>query len=551
MAGRLPSKGKASMSKDPLKNWQLEEGNEPLDQWKLQDTEQEISHLQLQTDSAAAKDWQPVEYQRTPGRSGRNWVLPSIVIVALLVALGYVAYVSLGRLGLGDAFGIGAAPTPTSTPETVAGAASAPESPTAPPTPTSEPPTVAPTATPEPTPTPALISVRTGTVNDTAGVNARRAPNTTGEIIRLLNNGERMTIVQRDGDWLQVILADNQPAWVAAQFIDQAVGEQRTLEEWNALLVAAGLPPVTVEALAAESPTPGAAPSVNVKVLANPGATVRLEPASEAQVVEQALVDVVLPAAGRTESVDWLLVTLPSGQRGWILTDLVTPEGDLTTLPVQPANVLVQAPAGTGESASPTPAAAAFTLEVADVAPPAPFTNTIPLSGQAVAITDTLGVNARTAPTLTAGIVSIVPNGAVLTAVGRSPDNQWIQVELPDSQRAWVFRALVSTSSNIEAAPLIGESTADTPAAAPTATANTGDAPIATINSLLGSNVRATPSNDSEPIETASRGATFPVTGRSADGAWLQVTLDGGAPGWILAATADLNVEIATIPVAP
>jgi hypothetical protein len=37
------------MSKDPLKNWQLEEGGEPLEQWKLQDTEQELGHMQLQS----------------------------------------------------------------------------------------------------------------------------------------------------------------------------------------------------------------------------------------------------------------------------------------------------------------------------------------------------------------------------------------------------------------------------------------------------------------------------------------------------------------------
>jgi len=125
--------------------------------------------------------------------------------------------------------------------------------------------------------------VRYGTVNDSAGVNARREPSTTAEIIRLLNNAERVTVVRQEGEWLQVILSDNQAAWVAAQFIDQSVGEQKTLEEWNATLVAAGLPPVTP---AADAAAPASAPTqvtgapVNVTVIADPGATVRLEPAN-------------------------------------------------------------------------------------------------------------------------------------------------------------------------------------------------------------------------------------------------------------------------------
>jgi uncharacterized protein YgiM (DUF1202 family) len=68
---------------------------------------------------------------------------------------------------------------------------------------------------------------------------------------------------------------------------------------------------------------------------------------------------------------------------------------------------------------------------------------------------------------------------------------------------------------------------------------------------LLGSNVRATPGNESEPIETAARGTVFPVVGRSADSTWLQVQLADGTTGWILATTAELNVDVATLPVAP
>lgn len=546
------------MSKDPLKNWQLEEGGEPLAQWKLQDTEQELGHMQLQTTDGMSKDWQPVEYQRPPGKSGRNWILPSIVIVALLVALGYVGYVSMNRLGIDDlingTFGLASGdPTPASAgmPPSEATAVTPTEAPTVAPAPTTAPPTPLPTAPPEPSPAPALISVRSGTVNDTAGVNARREPSTDAEIIRLLNNAERVTVVRSEGEWLQVILADNQAAWVSAQFIDQAVGEEKTIDEWNATLAAAGLPLVTPEtspgSVEAQA-TPVGLP-VNVTVTADPGATVRLEPAAESQVVGEALLNTVLVATARTDAADWLLVTLPDGRRGWMLSGLITASSDATTLPIQPANLLLTTSIIAPTATPPSPAGAtSFTLAVSDAAPAAPYTNTIPVSGQAIAISDTLGVNARTAPTLTATILNVLPNGAVLPVTGRSGDELWLQIRLPDSQLAWVFREAVNASSNIEEAPIVGEGG---DIAAPTTPAAPDGGATATITSLLGSNVRTTPGNDSEPIETASRGTVFPATGRSADSTWLQVQLADGASGWVLATTADLNVDVATLPVVP
>ena len=102
---------------DPLKNWQLENRGEPLDQWKLQEAEQDLTrHLQLQPDEAGKQAWQPVEYKRVPGKRQTGWILPSIVIVALLLALGYVAWISLGQFGLGSRVGAIAPCTSQGTP---------------------------------------------------------------------------------------------------------------------------------------------------------------------------------------------------------------------------------------------------------------------------------------------------------------------------------------------------------------------------------------------------------------------------------------------------
>lgn len=550
------------MSNDPLKNWQLEEGSEPLDQWKLQDAEQDARHLQLQQSGDSPSDWQPVEYQRTAGRTGRNWILPSIVIVALLVALGYVGFVSLGRLGFEIPLpGIGVAatpPTPTPVVEEEPAVVVATEAPTEEPTPELELPTATPLLEPTPT-TPALITTRIGTVNEAAGVNARREPSTTGEIIRLLNNAERVTVVRQEGDWLLVILSDNQAAWAWAEFFDQAVGEQITLDAWNAILTTAGLPPVEADPVSdpeATSPQLPETTLLNVAVIADPGATLRIEPATQAQVVGEALLGSTLTASGRTEAADWLLVALPDGRRGWIFTNLASVEGDAAALAVVSSNILLTEGSTTTPTAPTpeTPASSAFTLETSGVTPAAPFTNTVPTIGQAIAISDTAGVRARAAPSLTGDVVGFVPNGAVLPAVGRSTDNQWIQVVLPDNQRVWVFRDVVVVSSNIDEAPIVGEDGAvveATATAEPTSPGERNGEPTLTVRSLLGANVRSAPNNESETLDTVSLGASFPAIGRTEDGAWIQVQLADNATGWLLATAVELNVDVTTLPVAP
>jgi hypothetical protein len=49
-------------------------------------------------------------------------------------------------------------------------------------------------------------------------------------------------------------------------------------------------------------------------------------------------------------------------------------------------------------------------------------------------------VNARTTWTTAAASLMLLPRGTALLAVGRSADNEWIQVILPDQRLAWVFR---------------------------------------------------------------------------------------------------------------
>jgi uncharacterized protein YgiM (DUF1202 family) len=536
------------MSNDPLKNWKLEEGNEPLERWKLQDSEQSARHLQLQEGTESAAGWQPVEYTRAAARPGsRNWLLPSIVVVALLIALAYVGYVGFEGLGGLASNAVGPDATPAATEPAAATEPPASEEPT------SEEPAAeaggevaeAPTATPEPltatplpTLTPQLVTVRVGTVNELSGVNARRAATTTAEIVRMLGNGEKVTVVRQEGEWLQVILSDNQSGWAWAEYIDQAVGDQMTLEAWNAVLAAAGLSPVT-ESVLVDEPAAPVDLALSLIVIADPGATVRVEPSTQAAVVGQVLLGAMLSASGRTEAADWLLVTLPEGSRGWIAADLVGGGEERMRLAVARSDLLVGE--GSAPAAGVTAGEEPFVLQRNAAVPPAPYTNTLPAIGPAIAVSETVGVRTRTAPTLTADVSSILPDGAVLPVTGRTADGAWVQVTLPDNQRVWVFAEVVNLSSDIASAPLIGES-AEQPAAS-------GGAATLTVTSLLGANVRARPDNTSDALETVARNATFPVLGRSADSTWIQIQLADGSSGWLLATAAQVSVAVETLDV--
>jgi len=234
-------------TEDPLKNWQLEDRKQPdPEEWKLEDADQDLNkHLQLQ-EGETSPYWQPVEYERAP-QTRRNWVLPSVLIVALLAVLGYVGWIALGQVGggFGSFAGI-AGPAPTETATVDAGAVAAAASPTqvqATPTPAptaTTAPVATATSTLEPTPAIAMGELISGTVNAVQGVNARREPN--GEIIRTLSENEGVVVTRQDGDWLQVILSDGTTvAWVSSGFVNRTP-QMVPLEQLAAIFTAAGLP---------------------------------------------------------------------------------------------------------------------------------------------------------------------------------------------------------------------------------------------------------------------------------------------------------------------
>lgn len=581
-----------------LKNWQVEEGGKGGDRYALSGTQTEApKQLQLQEDASGGAQWQPIDYRRQTGPR-RNWILPSVVIVALLGVLSYVGWIAFGQVvgggtgnnpfaalaaAVSDVIGGQAATAPT--PEAIAAAATltetvAVEEPTATVVVTATPiqePTA--TATPEPPP-PAQAELVTGIITEAAGVNARREPSTTAEVVRLLAQNAAVTVVAEQDGWLQVILDDNTVAWVSADFIERT-SQTVLLDRLNEILTAAGLPPVAtptpaVAVAAAESTGLGA--TLPAVVIGEPGINARNAPDMVNGVTVMTLQkDTAVTVVGRNGDNQWLAVALPDEEGfGWVMTQFVSVQGDIATLGVvTPEQLTAAATAAVAAETESAPLALVPTatssapalpvLEVSPVAPPAPFTNTLPL-GAAVAISNPLGVNARATASADGALVIIVPNGAVLPAVGRSADDQWIQVRLPDNQLAWMARTVINVSDNIDTAPVGGVDTAAATDAAPAADATAtpattpaaalapgtpADAAIATITNQLGANLRSVPDRNANPVITVDNGERFPAIGRTADSEWVQLALPDGTTAWALLGTVSLDTDVNSLPIIP
>ena len=483
---------------DPLKNWQLEDRKQPdPEQWKLEDSDQDLSkHLQLQ-EGETSPYWQPVEYERAP-QGRRNWVLPSVLIVALLAVLGYVGWIALNQFGggLGALTGVAAtAPTETTTPDAAAAAAAA--SPTAAPaTPTSEPtataaPAETPTPTIEPTPAIAMGELISGTVNAVQGVNARREPD--GEVIRTLNENEGVVVTRQDGDWLQVILSDGTTvAWVSSEFVNRNP-QLVPLEQLAAIFTAAGLPaptPVAAQPTDAgvtatldltgtaplsstEGLTPaltlaGAAPQLtpngvvptvpftNALPAVGPALTVsdttgvnaRSAPGTDGTIILVVPNGAVLPVVGRNAAGDWLQVRLPDGQDGWMFGEAVIASPDATSAPVAAGSAAGAATGTLTETVGITDTAAATSTEAA--APPLAGAPT----GATATVANPLGANLRGAPSRDLEPVYSAASGESFAVVGRNGAGDWVQVVLPDGSAAWILATLVEVSVGLDTLPV-------------------------------------------------------------------------------------------------
>jgi uncharacterized protein YraI len=219
---------------------------------------------------------------------------------------------------------------------------------------------------------------------------------------------------------------------------------------------------------------------------------------------------------------------------------------------------------------------------VAAVAPPAastpvtdtvttPVTDTDTAAPSAPILTVTInainGVNVRqTSVTEEGNIIRLLENGTVLPASGRTADNEWIQVILPDTLVGWIATEFLVPSADVTTLPVVGEdlppaagapvtatgvltSGVEPPPPAPYTNIIPGDnAPAIIITVVGGVNARSAPALDADVVAVVPQGAVLPATGRSADTQWVQVQLPTGVEAWIFRDTVTATPSVGALP---
>ena len=72
-----------------------------------------------------------------------------------------------------------------------------------------------------------------------------------------------------------------------------------------------------------------------------------------------------------------------------------------------------------------------------------------------VTVDNLVGVIPRTKPNSTAAPAPRLPGGTEAPATGRNADSTWIQIELEDGSKVWVFTGSVSLNVGIDALPVV------------------------------------------------------------------------------------------------
>lgn len=132
-----------------------------------------------------------------------------------------------------------------------------------------------------------------GTVVDTGGLalNCRTQPNTTSEIVTILQPGEEVEVIgEEEGGWIPVI-CDDQDSWVSADFL--ALEGEATPQPSSATIVTNGLQ-----------------------------AGCRLEPNTVSLIIARVDNGTEVVIRGETTDDGWVPVTC-AGLAGWIFEDLI------------------------------------------------------------------------------------------------------------------------------------------------------------------------------------------------------------------------------------
>jgi len=188
----------------------------------------------------------------------------------------------------------------------------------------------------------------------------------------------------------------------------------------------------------AQSPTPVQQPVQGKRaVVRGSGAVLREQPGGEA--ISALELATAVTAVGRTADNAWMKVVLADGEEGWVHRTEVVIFG-LNQVPVLDVEVLdvvvIEMP-----TATPTKTSSGTTETTSETTDTGTATETgsdASVSGRVT--TGSRRLNIRKGPGTNFGIVSTVPSGATVDAMGRNEKAGWVLIEIPDQdgQVGWV-----------------------------------------------------------------------------------------------------------------
>jgi uncharacterized protein YgiM (DUF1202 family) len=149
-------------------------------------------------------------------------------------------------------------------------------------------------------------------------------------------------------------------------------------------------------------------------------------------------------------------------------------------------------------------------------------------------------VNVRVAPALGADIVAYVNAGWTAVANARSPDNQWVRIDF-NGEEAWIGLAVLTPFGDISTLPVADPRTIpyggfESPRSGQSSAGSAINGRLA----QSGLRLRAGPSQAYPILANPPRYTVFPLTGRTANNAWLQVNYNGTL-GWVTAGFVEIQ----------
>src|SRR5574341_493099 len=177
-------------------------------------------------------------------------------------------------------------------------------------------------------------------------------------------------------------------------------------------------------------------------VTANATIRVRSGPGTNYAQISLLQAGTTVPVLGRNSDASWLYVEYTPGAQGWVAGWLVTPNGDVNSLPV----------IGQGAPAQP-PAAPAGVVTTGVTTP---------------------SVNLRPQPNTSQPPVAVIPGGSAIDVYGRNAAATWLYSAYL-GQQGWVSAAYVVLASGpASALPVVGQQPSPTPAPTPAPSPSAG-----------------------------------------------------------------------------